>query len=773
MTLSNSSVLKPVPVSMKNLHIQLLRYRPVSTVACVCILFFSPALFAQNVDYGKSYVNISKMATGGTIEPGDELEIRATFVVKGSPSTTVYACSFTDNIPTNTTYVPGTLRILTNEGKIFRQWTDAADGDPGTIAGNAVTINMGNGATQTAGGTIANTHRPSFYSSTCIMVASYRVTVDAVPYGTIIPLGNGTITYRTSVSGSDIFINFPAVNAIIYQNFGICTNTVGDNSILSEYGGTFGNGNVKDRVASNKVPVNYTYNLFGTNSPQDYYYGVSNNTSTGTGPANYSINPNEPYGARRVFTVWDIIGDHTNAADPLIGNPPADVNNGQNGGYMVVINAAYRTDTAFLDTVRNLCPNTYYEYSAWFRNICPRCGCDSTGKGATTSGYIPTAPNDSSGVRPTLTFNVNGMDYYSTGDLHYTGQWVKKGFTYRTGPTQTEMVINIRNNAPGGGGNDWAIDDISVATCLPNMAYSPSLAPNICQGNSLIIYDTIRSYFDNYSYYQWQRSTDNGATWSDIGAISTAIPVLNGNNEYEYITSYTIPAAHTNLSDSGDRYRVIVATTADNLSSDDCQVTDGISIITLSVLDCTVLGTSFLSVHGRLSGGNGELSWSTSKEDLPVTYYIERSTDGISYVTAGTVAGHRQAGRSVNEYSFKDTYNISGKVYYRVVMVYGDKKKYSRSIQLTNEATRLTVSSLINPFHQSLEFDIIVTENSKIEVELVDIFGKAVRKKNFIVNTGTTSLRIDDTENLPPGSYIFRLYNKGEIITRKVLKSAR
>lgn len=110
------------------------------------------------MDYGKSYVNITKGAAGGTNEPGDVLEIRATFVVTAG---TAYQCGYNDNIPAGTIYIPGTLRILTNEGKIFRQWTDASDVDPGTITGTTITINLGKGATATLGGTVKNTNKPT------------------------------------------------------------------------------------------------------------------------------------------------------------------------------------------------------------------------------------------------------------------------------------------------------------------------------------------------------------------------------------------------------------------------------------------------------------------------------------------------------------------------------------------------------------------------------------------------------------------------------------
>jgi hypothetical protein len=101
---------------------------------------------------------------------------------------------------------------------------------------------------------------------------------------------------------------------------------------------------------------------------------------------------------------------------------------------MVVINANYKTDTAYLDTISNLCPNTYYQYTAWFRNICSKCGCDSNGTGASGgAGYIPTGAGDSSGVHPNLTFNINGYDYYTTGNILYTGQSERLHLSDRSG----------------------------------------------------------------------------------------------------------------------------------------------------------------------------------------------------------------------------------------------------------------------------------------------------------------------------------------------------
>ncbi len=254
----------------------------------VIVLMLLSAAFAVKaqpvVDYGKSYINVTKGLNGGSVEPGDTLEIRATFVVKAGVSGSYYAdsCAFLDVIPTGTSYIPNTIAVLTNEGKIYKQFTDAVTDDCGWISGTSVRINLGYNAAPKASairrGRIVNTDKPSFYGSSCIMVASYRVKVTAA-YGSKLSVGGGTITYLP-FGGTLKTIVFNKDSIMVYKNFGICSNTVGNNSLLSESGGTFGSGKAKNRVKSSKVPANYTYAIFGANMPNDYYYGVSNNTST-------------------------------------------------------------------------------------------------------------------------------------------------------------------------------------------------------------------------------------------------------------------------------------------------------------------------------------------------------------------------------------------------------------------------------------------------------------------------------------------------------------
>src|SRR6187399_2552026 len=147
-------------------------------------IFFTVNMFSQTADYGKSYFNVTKGVNGGTVRPGDTLEIRASFVVRGAGF--YDSCAFFDVVPAGTAFITNTIRVLTNEGKIYKQFTDLQFGvppyDQGWITGSNIRINLGYTpgdapASVYARGRIRNTHKPSFYGSTCIMVASYRVRV--------------------------------------------------------------------------------------------------------------------------------------------------------------------------------------------------------------------------------------------------------------------------------------------------------------------------------------------------------------------------------------------------------------------------------------------------------------------------------------------------------------------------------------------------------------------------------------------------------------------
>jgi trimeric autotransporter adhesin len=747
---------------------------------------------SATVDYSKSYINVTKLTTGGTVEPGDILEIRATFVVR---SGTVDSVAFYDTLQNNGgfTLVSSSICTQTNEGKVYNSFTDARDTDAGGyfVSGSdtIIQINVGSGSSGGARGRVQNSSRPSFFNSTCIIMATYRVQVYA-GYDTKINWGGGALTYK---DGSNMkMINFKNDSLVVYASPGLCSSSLSAfNQVGIETNGTFGTPGstplARNRGTSTAVP-SYTYRLFATGSgPNDYYYGIANNTSAtyttvNTWPKSGSV-------AQRVFNLWDITGDHTGATNTAKGNLPCDTTQPVSAtnpcGYMLVVNAAYKTDTAVRSSITGLCPNTFYEMSAWVKNICYKCGCDSLGRGSSSAGYIPFATNDSSGVPPNLAFQIDGQDYYTTGNIYYTGTgagitpqgsdstntWVKRGFVYKTGPSQTSFELLIRNNAPGGGGNDWAIDDIVVATCSPEVTVTPGPNPFICDSNTVDMGAIIASYYDNYVYYSWEKSTDNGATWSSTGVTGgPETPTWNGS-AWEYSVTYPTFVAYG--ADSASQYRIVIASTASNLSNSSCRFSGG-ATITLTVDPCSALlhTDNFMSFRGKNDNNIAMLFWTTGQETEPFKYEVQKSNDGSRFYPIGEVSGNNDISAESNNYTFADPELLSDLTWYRIKMINTAQNtyKYSKVIQLIDKKAGLKIESLINPFRSEIKFDLISGLDGLVNVQLLDQYQHALKNANFNLVKGTNKITISNTDNLPAGFYILKVTSDTNTINKKIIK---
>ena len=742
---------------------------------------------------GNSYVNVSKRSTGGFVQVGDTLEIRSNYFFGSGYNTanarTLYRIRFYDSIPIKTTMLTGvndSLRLITNEGLTFRKYTLAGGDDAATYNANPgagryqIRINIGSAPTAPsatdyglltnntgASNVVIGTYRPIIFGGTLITTA-YRVVVSGNVGDTII-LAAPKLVYRKTSSGADTIITGTRYRILINgtQASTLCPNGLGNN-LATENGGTFDSGTVQNRPSGPAFPIpSYDYKpLSRTTQTSDGSYAIVNNLSP-NGRTNFNarmqpncttptpIPVNDSCGHRMHGGFWDIIGDHT-GTNTAQGNPAAVV--GTRAGYMLVVNADVVTSEAYRQTVPNLCPDTYYEFSAWLRNVCKRCGIDST----STQRFTP-------GVLPNLTFSINGIDIYSTGQLDTTG-WQKKGFIFKTGPTADSAVISIRNNAPGGGGNDWAIDDIAIGTCGPSMLmnYRPFVLG--CNNGVLVhLADTIRyTYNPNYAWYRWERSTDGGATWGPPPTPTEGqiIPQLI-NGMWEYITEY--PPFLGYASDSGHRYRVVVATSFANLYDESCSFTDGNDVYLRLIYCPGVVDATILQFRGNINRQDlGQLAWYTKDEQFVTAYEIESSADGRYFRKIGRVAARNQS--QMNEYVFDDPYPISRARYYRLKIINNSNQyKYSPVVVLSKDM-RFEMASIINPFSHQIQTDLVVPKESTVHMRLLDSYGNVVMQESKRMHAGLNQVTYSGLYRLAAGMYIIQFEQDGQRIQRRIVK---
>ena len=240
----------------------------------------------------------------------------------------------------------------------------------------------------------------------------------------------------------------------------LCSGSLGDPVVNI----TFGNATTSAGYGATNA-----YFWSPTSCPNDGFYAVTNSTSG-------------------CFGTWHTVSsDHTG-----------------DGGAFLIINASYLADDFFNFRVSNLCPATTYEFASWIMNVMKP-----------------------SGIHPNILFRIETpggtvLKQYSSGDIPYLNSpaWKQYGFFFTTPPGISEVVLRMTNNAPGGWGNDFAIDDITFRPCGPKIdAVVEGIGSyaKICAGKDTT-YNLTAQVSAGFTdpVFQWQKSADSGKTWQDI-----------------------------------------------------------------------------------------------------------------------------------------------------------------------------------------------------------------------------------------------------------------
>lgn len=181
----------------------------------------------------------------------------------------------------------------------------------------------------------------------------------------------------------------------------------------------FGRGNVRDINATSLA----LYERVSFSCPGDGYYSFASSTGGCFGGD------------------WHILSeDHTP---------------GDKDGNMLLVNSAYNSGTFFTTRVKGFKNKARYQFGVWLMNVCkPTRKCP-----------FPLLPN--------LTIRLQTpagrtIAQFTTGDLprREAPHWTQHRAEFVVPTAETELVLTMINNAPGGCGNDFALDDITFRECV-------------------------------------------------------------------------------------------------------------------------------------------------------------------------------------------------------------------------------------------------------------------------------------------------------------------
>jgi len=207
--------------------------------------------------------------------------------------------------------------------------------------------------------------------------------------------------------------------------------------------------------------------------------------------------------------------------------------------------------------------------------------------------------------------------------------WQQYGFQFSLPSGVTSVIFEMVDYYGGGAqcGNDVALDDILFTACTPQVIANVSSNSNACLGTR----DTISSSLVNSPYvnpaYQWQKSTDGGTTWVNIGGAS--------------ITASSYVFTNVTNSDNG-LYRVIVGQNIASLSSQTCVAASNSVPFTVNPLPVIsisnnnpVCDSSTLSLTASITGGTTPYNYSWKGPNGFTSTALNPSKTNAAYADSG------------------------------------------------------------------------------------------------------------------------------------------
>jgi hypothetical protein len=200
---------------------------------------------------------------------------------------------------------------------------------------------------------------------------------------------------------------------------------------------------------------------------------------------------------------------------------------GDNRGRMMVINASHAAGEFYRDTVSNLSPNKMNNVYLYVMNVNTLGTCGS-GAQLPRLRFVVEAWNSSSNTFSQVTS-------FSSSSIPQSANptWVKIGGSFMLPSNITTVRYIIYNDAPGGCGNDLAIDDITFSDCVAAASLPVTglkLEAYAKSENIAVNWSTATEY--NTSVYIVEKSAD-GSNWS-VAATEKAAGQSNFKTNYSF-----------------------------------------------------------------------------------------------------------------------------------------------------------------------------------------------------------------------------------------------
>lgn len=184
-----------------------------------------------------------------------------------------------------------------------------------------------------------------------------------------------------------------------------------------------------------------------------------------------------------------------------------------------------------------------------------------------------------------------------------------------------------------------------------------------------------------------------------------------------------------------------------------------------------LLPVKLLSFDVAKQGEGAVLNWTVTGSDKNSRYEIERSTNGISFTTIGSVNAAPGAG-SEEHYSFTDKLLPAQKNYYRLKITDDNKASYSKVVLITAGANAQQLRVSPNPARETIQLNFNNMPAGRYSLMMINSSGQLTFKKDInLMNSVYEMQTIERSPSMTAGTYFIRLVNQNSqaVNTSKII----
>ena len=190
-------------------------------------------------------------------------------------------------------------------------------------------------------------------------------------------------------------------------------------------------------------------------------------------------------------------------------------------------------------------------------------------------------------------------------------------------------------------------------------------------------------------------------------------------------------------------------------------------VISVNVTNCQEGYGNFIAFIATENNKDVRLNWTTTDEQKPSMYMIEKSIDNVHFNMIDGVASQNGAN---NLYTFTDSKPKLGTNFYRIYQMSPNNEEVfiSKTEKVVFTKDNQHIITYPNPVGSTLFVEVVDAENTEGVLEVYDVLGRLIKTKNFVKDQIRYELEVGD---LMTGNYVVRVrFSDGKSVATKVLK---